>query len=128
MSSSQEDFVEDNVQIVGESLSDMDPALLFAANHFVEDLLVKAQEEASRRQFSETEVTFRPHMSQGQPQLFYILPCTWLYPVRGCWRPADSCTVILPLTKSECSLFKPLFVHSFLLLNRLYIFVAQIGI
>ena len=57
MSSSQEDFEEDKVEIVRESLSDMDPALLFAANHFVEDLLAKAQEEANRRQTSETEVS-----------------------------------------------------------------------
>ena len=57
MSSSQEDFEEDKVEIVRESLSDMDPGLLFAANHFVEDLLAKAQEEANRRQTSETEVT-----------------------------------------------------------------------
>ena len=57
MSSSQEDFEEDKVEIVRESLSDMAPGLLFAANHFVEDLLAKAQEEANRRQTSETEVT-----------------------------------------------------------------------
>jgi len=46
----------DNEDIIRESLSDMDPALLFAANHFVEELLVKAQEEARCRMTSENEV------------------------------------------------------------------------
>jgi hypothetical protein len=42
--------------MVRESLTEMDPALIFIANHFVEDLIFKAQEEVKRRLESEAEV------------------------------------------------------------------------
>ena len=59
MSSPNDDFEDEDANAVRESLSDMDPALLFAANHFVQDLLSKAKVEACRRQTSETEVKVR---------------------------------------------------------------------
>ena len=39
-----------------EGQSETDPALLMAASLFVDDILMQAQEEARRRQQSETEV------------------------------------------------------------------------
>lgn len=49
----KDNFDKDEVR---QSFTDMDPALLFIANHFVEDLIFKAQEEVKRRLESESEM------------------------------------------------------------------------